>query len=255
MPAPIKADCLQLPGIAHGFFTRAGGVSTGIYASLNCGLGSNDDGNAVAENRNRAARSLGASPGSVVTLHQVHSATAIVVEQAVSRERLPKADALVTRTPGLVVGALAADCAPVLFADPAAKVVAAAHAGWRGAVAGVLTATVEAMESLGAVRGRICSAVGPCIGQSAYEVGPEFEAVLLAQDPANARFFDRPAEGARARFDLPAYAAARLSKLGLAAVEVRAPCTFSSESLFSYRRSRARGEPDYGRQLSAIVVA
>lgn len=253
----MKADVLsRLPNIAHGFFTREGGTSEGIYAALNCGLGSDDVKSAVVENRDRVARALGACAGSVVTVHQIHSANAVIVDRPLPRESLPKADAIVTRTPGIVVGALAADCAPVLFADADAKVVAAAHAGWRGAVAGVLAATVEAMESIGADRRRIVAAVGPCIGQSAYEVGPEFEAELLGRDKRNARFFDRPEGAPRPRFDLPGYVMGQLANLGLAALESQSICTLQNESLlFSYRRSRARGEPDYGRQISAIVVS
>lgn len=255
MLAPITSDVLAVPGVAHGFFTREGGVSGGIYRSLNCGLGSKDDRKAVLENRDRVARHLGAAPGSVVTLYQIHSDTAVTVDRPVPFESLPKADALVTKTPGVVVGALAADCSPVLFVDPAAKVVGAAHAGWRGAVGGILEATIAAMERLGAVKGRIRAAVGPCIGQQAYEVGPEFEADLLARDSTNARFFVRPAEGARPHFDLPGYVEARLQRAGLAAVGRETPSTFESESLlFSYRRSQRLKEPDYGRQISAIVV-
>jgi len=256
MPSPLAAECLSdLPGIAHGFFTREGGVSRGIYGSLNCGLGSSDDRACVNENRDRVARRLGASAGRVVTLYQVHSATAVIIDDVIDRDSLPRADALVTRTPELVLGALAADCAPVLFADPVAKVVAAAHAGWRGAVGGVLAATVEAMESIGADRKRIRAAVGPCISQPAYEVGPEFEAEFLRRDPANARFFMRSSGEARPRFDLPLFACDALRHLGLREVESRAACTFADESrFFSYRRSQARKERDYGRQISAIVV-
>ena len=191
----------------------------------------------------------------MVTLFQIHSDVALVVDAPVPYQSLPKADALVTRTPGVVIGALAADCAPVLFADPVAKVVAAAHAGWRGAVGGILEAAIVTMEGLGADRGRIRAAVGPCISQPNYEVGPEFEAEFLARNPANARYFVRPTEGARPRFDLSGYAADRLRAAGICEVAQQSPCTFSDESnLFSYRRSRKLGEPDYGRQISAIVV-
>jgi YfiH family protein len=256
MPKPILAVCLtNLPGIAHGFFTRAGGISEGHYASLNCGLGSGDDLARVAENRGRAARWLGAAGSPVVTLHQVHSATAVVVEAPVARHRLPRADAVVTRRPGLVVGALAADCAAVLFADPEAKVVAAAHAGWRGALAGVLEAAIDAMQGLGAARDRIHAAIGPCINQAAYEVGPELEAAFVGAEPASTRFFLRRPEAPRAHFDLPGYIEHRLNRAGLAAVERRSACTYENESeFFSYRRSIHRNEPDYGRHISAIVV-
>ncbi len=253
-PAPLVASCLQeVPGIAHGFFTRQGGVSEGIYASLNCGLGSRDDAVRVTENRARIARALAGRE--VVTLYQVHSATAVIVDAAIPREHLPRADAVVTRTPGLVVGVLAADCAPVLIADGHAKVVAAAHAGWRGALAGIIEAAIEAMEQQGADRRRMRAAIGPCINQRSYEVGPEFEAEFLRADPANARFFVRPSGASRPRFDLPAYAEHRLGGAGLAVVERTTPCTCESESLFfSYRRSIHLGEPDYGRHISAIVV-
>jgi len=255
MLEPITADVLSLPGIAHGFFTRAGGVSGGIYQSLNCGLGSKDDRQAVLENRDRVARHLGAAPGSVVTLYQVHSDIAVTVDKPVPFESLPKADALVTRTPGVVVGALAADCAPVLFADPTARVVGAAHAGWRGAVGGILESTIAAMEGLGAARGRIRAVVGPCISQTAYEVGPEFEAALLDRDAGNARFFVRPSAGVRPHFDLPGYVESRLQRSGIGEVDRQTPCTFPGDSrFFSFRRSQKLSEPDYGRQISAIVV-
>jgi YfiH family protein len=255
---PITASCLSgLAGIRHGFFTRQGGVSTGIYRSLNCGHGSSDARDSVTENRRRVARSLGQSEAvQVLTLYQVHSALALVVDRPLPREYLPKADALVTRTPGLVLGALAADCAPVLFADAQAGVVAAAHAGWRGAFTGVLEATIDTMESLGASRLRIAAAIGPCINQPAYEVGPEFEAQFLMADPTYARFFDRPGPGARPRFDLPAFIESRLAAAGLPVIERRSPCTFADEQrFFSYRRTTRAGEPDYGRQISAIVLA
>lgn len=256
MPNPIVDPGLgALAGIRHGFFTREGGVSDGIYASLNCGLGSNDDRAAVIENRRRVAGFLGSREFPVVTLHQTHSATAGLVGGAVAGD-LPKADAVVTAAPGVVVGALAADCAPVLFADPVAKVVAAAHAGWRGAVSGILEAAVAKMEEVGADRARIHAALGPCIGQDAYEVGPEFESELLTLSPANARHFRRPTAGGRAHFDLPGYVLARLGGLGLARVSSAHLSTYENESrLFSYRRCCHRKEPDYGRQISAIVVA
>lgn len=252
----IRAGCLsEAPGISHGFFTRQGGVSTGIYSALNCGLGSKDDPSLVRQNRARVARALGAEHDEVLTVYQIHSTTALVVDQPFPLGQVPKADALVTRTPGLVVGALAADCTPVLFADPKARVVAAAHAGWRGAIAGILESTIETMLTLGAERSRIRAAIGPCINQTAYEVGPEFEAEFLSADPANAKFFSRAAPNARSRFDLPGYVEHRLSRAGLEIVERRSLCTYENESLFfSYRRSTHRNEPDYGRQISAIVL-
>jgi len=256
MTSPIEADCLlDCSGIRHGFFTRDGGVSRGLYQSLNCGLGSHDETAAVLENRARVARHLGAALDEVVTLYQVHSATALVVDKPIPRDGLPKADAVVTKTPGLAIGALAADCTPVLLADPEARVVAAAHAGWRGAVGGVVEAAIEAMISIGAARQRIVAAVGPCINQAAYEVGPDFEAQLLALDPANSRYFKWAEAEARPHFDLPAYVAGRLAGARIATVEIAAPCTYANESkFFSYRRSQHRSETDYGRQISAILL-
>jgi YfiH family protein len=184
----------------------------------------------------------------------VHSATAVVVNDRSAGER-PKADAMVTAVPGLALGVLTADCAPILLADPHARVVGAAHAGWRGALAGVAEAVLEAMEGLGATRRRIQAAVGPCIGPEAYEVGPEFEAEFLAHDPANARFFSRSDAQSRPCFDLPGYVAVRLQQAGCAGVSVaNACCHTREEDFFSYRRSRVRGEADYGRQISAIVL-
>jgi hypothetical protein len=252
----ITAGSLHGDGIRHGFFTRQGGVSTGIYAALNCGLGSQDERAAVVENRARVAAALAVSGAPVLTLHQVHSATALVVDGPFPAGSVPRADALVTRTQGLVVGALAADCTPVLFADPARRIVAAAHAGWRGALAGVIEATIAAMEGLGAVRCNIHAAVGPCIGPGAYEVGPEFRDTFLIADTGYGRFFSEPSGKARPHFDLPGFVAHRLKKAGVGAVEVATACTYENESeFFSYRRSTHRKEPDYGRQISAIVVS
>ncbi len=257
MLSPIEAENLkQLTRIRHGFFTRLGGVSDGIYAGLNCGLGSADDQACVLENRRRAAAHLGAAHGQVVTLYQEHGAVARSVTAPVPRDALPKADAVVSATPGLVIGVLTADCTPVLFADAEAGVVAAAHAGWRGAVGGILEAAILEMERLGAKRGRIAAAVGPCINQQAYEVGPEFKAEVVRLDPANARFFGVPTAGAKPHFDLPGYVTHRLAAAGIGSLTTIAPCTHANESLFfSYRRTTQRQEPDYGRQISAIVVA
>jgi hypothetical protein len=255
MPNPILCPVLDLPGIRHGFFTREGGVSDGLYAGLNCGLGSNDEAERVLENRARVARHLDGAQPEVLTVYQVHGCTAVRVDGPLSRGELPKADALVTTVPGLVVGVLTADCTPVLFADPEAKVVGAAHAGWRGAVAGIVEATIAEMERAGARRERIRAAIGPTISQAAYEVGPEFEAEVVALDPANRAFFTAREPGTRPRFDLPGFVARRLDRLGLGAVERASPCTYANESLFfSFRRATHRCEPDYGRQISAIVV-
>lgn len=257
MLTPYQADNLAMtPGIRHGFFTRQGGTSAGLYKTLNCGSGSKDDRVAVSGNRARVAEQLGSHHGDVQTLYQVHSADVVIVDATADREALPKADAMVTRTRGLAIGILTADCCPVLFADQEAKIVGAAHAGWKGAVGGVLEATLKAMESLGADRTRIVAAIGPTINQAAYEVGAEFQDTFLKDDPANSRFFGRGASSGKFQFDLPAFVHSKLQKSSLTRIETCAPCTYRNESLFfSYRRSTHRSEPDYGRQISAIVVA
>jgi YfiH family protein len=255
MLKPLTADCLAgLPRVAHGFFTRHGGVSLGGYASLNCGLGSKDDPAAVTENRARVAAFLTAD--GLITAHQVHSATAVVASHTWGLGERPRADAIVTATRGLAVAVLTADCAPVLFADAEAGVVAAAHAGWRGALGGVIETTLATMKRLGARRERVRAAVGPCIGQVAYEVGPEFEQEFLAQDGANARFFSRRAPDARPHFDLAAYTEHRLRQAGIGNIQGGLTrCTYAhADDFFSYRRSRAQKEADYGRQISAIVL-
>ena len=258
---PVEArNLLAVTGIRHGFFTRHGGVSTGLYDSLNCGLGSNDDQGRVIENRRRIGFHLGGDElkfgAGVVTLYQEHGTTAFEVTKAPSRDALPRADAVVSRTPGLVIGVLPADCAPVLLADGEAGVVAAAHAGWRGAIDGIVDSAIREMERLGARRERISAAVGPCIGQAAYEVGPEFETAFLSRDPDNARFFKQDTDGSRLHFDLPGFVMSRLLDAGVSNTENLSLCTSENESLFfSYRRKTHRGEVDYGRQISAIVVA
>ena len=257
MLSPIEADTLTiLPGIKHGFFTRKGGASRGIYASLNCGQGSNDDRVAVIENRQRIARHLGSPNDDVQTVFQVHSADVVVVDDLIARESLPKADAIVTKTRGLAIGVLTADCGPVLFADPHAKVVAAAHAGWRGAISGVLEATISKMEEIGADRSRISAALGPTINRDAYEVGPEFKDEFIKTNAEYARFFSQRAGEAKPHFDLPAFIMSRLEALKLRSVAREAHCTYRNESMFfSFRRTTHRAEADYGRQISAIVVA
>jgi YfiH family protein len=257
----LQSDALSgLANIRHGFFTREGGVSKGEYASLNVGLGSGDDRQDVIENRRRVAAHMGASFDGqaypdIVTNYQVHSATAVIVNKPHASGEAPKADALVTNTPGLAVGALTADCTPILFADADAKVVAAAHAGWRGAVDGIIAATVEAMEQLGARRERIAAAIGPVIRQDSYEVGPEFKATFLDQAPGNAAFFRVPPGGDRDHFDLPGYCHQQLQSAGIAQIDDLKQCTYQSESLFfSFRRKTHRHESDYGRQIAAIVV-
>jgi YfiH family protein len=253
---PITARSLDdIPGLAHGFFTREGGTSGGVYASLNCGLGSRDERVHVIENRHRVARHLETSNTRLLTAHQVHSAQAHTVVEPWGPEANPKVDALVTTTPGVAVAVLAADCAPVLLADPSARVVGAAHAGWRGALGGILEGTVAAMERLGAKRRNIRAALGPCIGPGSYEVGDEFEATFLSAAPANARYFRRPEPAARAHFDLPGYVIHRLERAGVGAVERATQCTYLNDTLFfSYRRTTHLHERDYGRQISAIVL-
>lgn len=256
MLTPLRADCLSgLPGISHGFFTREGGVSSGIYSSLNCGFGSDDDPATVAENRARVSAQLHTGATTLLTLHQVHSATAVHVTGQIARDALPKADGLVTATRGLVIGALAADCGPVLFADAQAQVIGAAHAGWKGAVGGILEATIAAMEQLGARRGRMCAALGPCISQANYEVGEAFETNVLARHPTAEQFFAKLGPNETIHFDLPGFIAAQLTQSGLQTIERQSMCSYGNESLFfSFRRATHRKETDYGRQISAIVL-
>lgn len=256
MPKPITADCLaEARGMAHGFFTREGGVSEGIYAGLNCGAGSRDDRDRVTENRERVARHLGTEGARLVTCYQVHSADVLVVTEPWTFATMPRADGLVTNVPGIAVGALAADCAPVLLADAEARVVGAAHAGWKGALGGILEETIATMERIGARRSRIRAALGPCLGPANYEVGPEFVERFVAADTANARFFSRRPDGERPYFDLPGYVLMRLSAAGLDTVESCTTCTYADEMrLYSYRRATHRREPDYGRQISAIML-
>jgi len=242
-------------GIRHGFFTREGGVSTGIYGSLNCGLGSRDDAENVRQNRALVAQTLGVAPDHLLTLYQIHSATAVVVDKAWDGEAAG-ADALVTRTPGLAIGALTADCAPVLFCDPEARVIAAAHAGWRGALSGIAEATVAAMEELGASRERMLAVIGPSISQRAYEVGAEYVDRFLAEEPTSSVFFMTDDSSGEPHFDLSGYVAERLSRAGVGTISDLGLCTYCDETrLFSYRRSQHHGEDDYGRQISAIVLA
>jgi hypothetical protein len=243
----------ELDGIRHGFMTRHGGVSEGIYASLNCGIGSNDDPDKVRENRARALKLAGLPADSLLTAYQIHSPDVLVVEGKWPEGERPRADAMVTRKKGVTLGILSADCVPVLFADPQAGIIGGAHAGWRGAVTGVLEATINAMVDLGATASRIRAAIGPCIGAASYEVGPEFPAPFLAQDPAHARFFRAGARDGHQMFDIEGYVAARLKELNLAKVEAAHRDTCGErENFFSYRRSTLRNEPDYGRHVSVI---
>jgi len=242
--------------LRHGFFTRAGGVSQGVYASLNGGTGSNDAPEQVAENRARMAAALGVAPERLLTAYQVHSPDVVVAEAPWRRDNRPRADAIVTRTPQLAVGVSTADCGPLLFADAEAGVVGAAHAGWRGALSGVIDATVAAMEELGARRAHIVAALGPTIRQPNYEVGPEFVERFLAADPANARFFAPAARAGHAMFDLSGYIAQRVERAGIGDFEDLGLCTYAEpERFFSYRRTTRLGEPDYGRHVNAIALA
>ncbi|MGQ7792704.1 peptidoglycan editing factor PgeF [Faunimonas sp. B44] len=255
-PLGVAAPGLdQASGVAHRFFTRQGGVSTGLYGAMNTGLGSQDDRQAVLENRSRAAAALDVAPDRLATPYQIHSAEAVVVDAPWGPGLGPQADAVVTNRPGIAIGVGTADCGPILFADGQAGVIGAAHAGWKGALTGVLEAAIEAMERLGADRSRMVAVLGPTISPEAYEVGPEFVARFLAADEANEEYFRADGPNGRARFDLPGYIAARLRAAGLGTVETLALCTYADEErFFSYRRATHRGEPDYGRQLSAIAL-
>ena len=252
----IEAPPLSgIPGIRHGFFTRIGGVSTGIYSGLNTGLGSSDERLAVTENRARACKALNLPADALATPHQIHSAEAVAVDTPWPPGRGPKVDAVVTDRPGVAVGVGTADCGPVLFADPDAGVVAAAHAGWKGALSGILEATLERMESLGADRARIVAVLGPTISGGAYEVGPEFRSRFAEADPQNETFFTPAERTGHVMFDLPAYIVHRLEKAGVGHAGKTGHCTYEDERLFySYRRATHRGEPDYGRLLSAIAI-
>ena len=252
----IRAAALDTrAGIRHGVLTREGGVSEGVFEGLNCGYGSGDAPENVSENRNRAAARLGLTAADVATLHQVHSADVIEATEPWPLESRPRADAMVSRTPGLALGILTADCVPVLFADAEAGVVGAAHAGWKGALTGVVAAAVAAMEGLGARRGRIVCAVGPCIRQPSYEVGPDLRDAFVAADAeATAYFASSPRDG-HFMFDLAGFVVRRARAEGLAEVEDVALDTYADERLFySYRRATHRAEPDYGRGLSMIVL-
>ncbi len=251
----IKAPNLAaLEGVAHGFFTRQGGVSGGIYASLNCGIGSRDAQANVSENRARAVKLLGAAK--LATVHQKHSNIAVATDKPWPDDKRPEADAVVTATPGLALGVVTADCAPVLFCDPVAGIIGAAHAGWRGAYSGIAEATVDAMVALGAEPARIRAAIGPAISQGAYEVGTDYRATFLKAEPESEAFFVTDDGSGEPHFDLPGYVAERLARAGVGETLDLGICTYYDETrLFSYRRSQHHGEDDYGRQISAIVLA
>lgn len=251
----IEAATLALSGIRHGFFTRQGGVSGGLYASLNGGLGSRDDADNVAKNRARMAAVLAVQPSCLLTAYQTHSRQVIVADAAWAPQARPRGDAVVTRTPGLAVGVTTADCGPILLADAQSRVIGAAHAGWRGALTGIVEATIEAMEQLGAERSRIRAVLGPMIRQSNYEVGPDLIARFAAEDAASDRFFRPAARDGHALFDLAGYIGARLARAGIRQFEDLGLCTYADAArFFSFRRSTHRGEPDYGRHVNAIVL-
>ena len=245
---------LSRDGIVHGFFGRRGGVSTGIFESLNCGLGSSDDRANVIANRDLAVRALDAK-AELVTLHQIHSSKIETVTEPWPIAANPQADGMVTKMPGIALGILAADCVPVLLADPKMRVIGAAHAGWRGAFGSVLESTLTAMESLGARRGEIVAAVGPSISKPSYEVGPEFHERFIAAEERNQQFFAPSAKADHFVFDLPAYVVSRLGRAGVGAIAVSGECTYrQAADYFSYRRSVHEGKKDYGRNVSAILL-
>ncbi|MFC7291331.1 peptidoglycan editing factor PgeF [Hirschia litorea] len=259
--SPSRAPYIESPALSpftlnwrHGFFGREGGVSTGVYKSLNTGPGSSDQGNRVKANRDRICVTMGALPGRMITLRQAHTNKAIIVDGPLSVAQAPEADAIVTATPGLVITALAADCAPILVGDPKANVIAAIHAGWRGAVTGVIESAIESMQTLGASPENMIAAIGPCISKESFEVGPDFEAAFLDVSPWCANLFE-DGEGDRLKFDLKQYCSARLIRAGVGKSEIIADDTYSQpEKYFSYRRSKAEGASDYGRNASSIML-
>ncbi len=261
--APLLASSLG-SRITHGFFGRAGGVSTGLFKSLNCGHGSGDKTANVTENRARVAAALGLAPENLLTVYQTHSPDVLTVRQVHAHNAAPRADAMVTDRPGFGLGILTADCTPVLFAEQSAGVIGAAHAGWKGALgsglgAGVLENTIAAMEALGAARANISAVIGPTIAQTNYEVGPEFKARFMADDQANERFNERFFAHAprpdHSHFDLPAYCVHRLNAAGIGHAQDLGQCTYAQEpAYFSYRRSTHKNEPDYGRNISVIAL-
>jgi YfiH family protein len=258
MTVPIlqAASLSALDGLRHAFFTRGGGVSTGVYASLNSGIGSQDAPENVAENRARMAGAMAVAAERLLTCYQVHSPTVVVVDEPWCVDARPRADAMVTRVAEIALGISTADCGPLLFADAEAGVIGAAHAGWRGALSGVIEATIAAMERLGAMRQRMTATLGPTISQRNYEVGPDLVERFVAEDAANRRFFAPADRAGHARFDLPGYIEHRLRRAAVATIENLGRCTYAEpEHFYSYRRATHRGEADYGRHISAIVLA
>ena len=252
----LQAEILRLPGVRHAFFTREGGVSQGVYASLNGGVGSRDAPDAVAENRARMAGVLGVSAERLLVPYQVHSADCVIVREPWAADARPRVDGIATATPGLALGVTGADCGMVLFADAGAGVIGACHAGWKGALTGVVEATVAAMVSLGASRARTVAALGPMIGPASYEVGPEFAARFVAEDAGFAKFFAPSALAGHMMFDLPDFIAMRCGQARLAGFEDLALDTYADEArFFSYRRMTHRKEADYGRLVAGICLA
>jgi purine-nucleoside/S-methyl-5'-thioadenosine phosphorylase / adenosine deaminase len=243
-----------IPGLRHAFFTRDGGVSDGIYAGLNAGIGSQDDPANVAENRRRMAEQMGVAPARFLTLYQTHSPEAVVATGPWQGTSRPRGDAIVTRTAGLAIGVTAADCGPILLVDPTARVIGAAHAGWKGALTGILESTIAAMEKLGAERSGTVAAIGPLIRQHSYEVGDEFVERFIAADAENTLYFVPSAREGHAMFDLAGFIRMRLEDAGVLMIDDVGVDTYSDPRFYSYRRSVHRNEPDYGRHVHAIVL-
>jgi YfiH family protein len=244
-----------IPGLRHGFFSREGGISEGIYAGLNGGVGSKDNPDHVAENRRRMAAAIGVEPSHFLTVFQIHSPDVAVAEAPWDAAARPRVDAIVTRVDGLAIGATAADCGPVLLADPSARVIGAAHAGWKGALSGVVESTIDAMEKLGAKRADMVAAIGPLIRQPSYEVGPEFVDRFIEADAENVRFFLPSLRRSHSLFDLGGFIRMRLEHAGIALIDDLGIDTYADQRFYSYRRSVHRGEPDYGRNIHAIALA
>jgi YfiH family protein len=250
----LASSNLKADGIRHGFFLRTGGMSEGVYASLNCGRGSNDLRDRIEENRARAAAQLSADSSKLIGPRQIHSAATAIVREAWEPGQAPEADAIVTDRPGLAISVLTADCAPILLASPEAGVIAAVHAGWKGAKAGIIESAVEAMQSLGAQPAQTFAVIGPAISQAAYEVSPDFQAAFMTEAEANGKYFSQAA-GAKPHFNLTGYVKDRLSRSGIVNIQDIGLCTYENESIFfSYRRSVHKKERDYGRQISAILL-
>lgn len=251
----LTTDLEKIKYLRHGFFTRIGGISQGVFSGMNCAFSSGDDPEHIAINREKVAEALDVAPENLLTLKQIHSAKVVTVAQNWTHQTAPQADALVTNQKGVAIGILTADCAPVLLADKKERIIGAAHAGWKGALGGVIENTVAAMEKLGAARGNIVAAIGPCICAASYEVSADFDKPFLEQDAQNAQFFKPAGRDGHLMFDLPAFVTHRLRAAGIETVLDTQQDTLPNETAFySYRRTCQRGEKDYGRQISAIVI-